>query len=874
MAEAATSSVSSQRPIHKRSRSAAVIKSWISPKKGGTTNASTQDVQVHDDKSDDLNGVPLPPNHPHSRGSRAPQRVLGEIENSSSSTGSPTKKQKQRAVTTCEQPVNGKRMEFPPKAMPKKHFHMPKEKENTTPPVDEGSETRAPIWAQFASQQQDGTSSTPQTSQDSRQDTQQPTTPVIHRGPSPLKAQHLPGQSNGTHQGVSRFTQDGRNTPRSPQKFFETGLFDSTSTRNGSSDGSSQQPSGGSESPSKPKSAPPKKSSKVIEKAAKFDGPVGKELDSAFEAVLAARNIPENMRQNMRKLDTKIKQDFIKNDRTPSNTSSVTDEAPRSSFWGTTKGRDGKPRRGRDTARDEGSRDEENSSTMKGRSRSRTRVFTFSKRDQSASKRARSNSRPRTLMSLKNFSSSSVNSFGADNSKDSKEPHTPAAVALPNDFVSYLTAQKEAEKVEVGKMHKLRTLLRNEAVSWVDEFVSLGGMGALIDLLHRIMKVEWREEHEDVLLHETLLCFKSLCTTQKALQKLNEVQNSIFPSLLKMLFDEERKGPSEFNTRGIIIWLLFKYLSAAPPAELTARAHVVLVHLENPAPSADERPMGFIEQMRQPRPYTTWCGEVRNVTKEVFWIFLHHLNVISLSPPDSDSDNSNAEGVGLSSVTKEKHPSASGIGVAVSNDNAVDPSSTVASHPQSSYTSRHFPRARPPVPAAPHIGGVEWEATNYITSHLDLMNGIIASLPSRIERNSLRQDLKASGFETLMGGTLRLCKEKFYGGVHDAMRTWVAAAMEDAWEVRDVRYGPPQGASPRKESPKKGRGSPKKELPPPKLDVPLLEGSGDIGKEDGKEAPAGVNSKGADGGGGGGVNGAAVTAPAAAGDSGIGEGWL
>lgn len=41
-----------------------------------------------------------------------------------------------------------------------------------------------------------------------------------------------------------------------------------------------------------------------------------------------------------------------------------------------------------------------------------------------------------------------------------------------------------------------------------------------------------------------------------------------------------------------------------------------------------------------------------------------------------------------------------------------------------------------------------------------------------------------------MGSTLRLCKEKFYGGVHAGLRCWVAAAVEDGWDTRDVRCGP------------------------------------------------------------------------------------
>jgi hypothetical protein len=46
--------------------------------------------------------------------------------------------------------------------------------------------------------------------------------------------------------------------------------------------------------------------------------------------------------------------------------------------------------------------------------------------------------------------------------------------------------------IEIGKMHKLRILLRNETVSWVDTFIADGGMDEIVQLIYRIMKVEWR----------------------------------------------------------------------------------------------------------------------------------------------------------------------------------------------------------------------------------------------------------------------------------------------------------------------------------------------------------------------------------------------
>jgi hypothetical protein len=51
---------------------------------------------------------------------------------------------------------------------------------------------------------------------------------------------------------------------------------------------------------------------------------------------------------------------------------------------------------------------------------------------------------------------------------------------------------QQPEQVEVGKIHKLRLLLRNETVAWIEEFLEQGGMKEIVDLLNRIMDVEWR----------------------------------------------------------------------------------------------------------------------------------------------------------------------------------------------------------------------------------------------------------------------------------------------------------------------------------------------------------------------------------------------
>lgn len=472
-------------------------------------------------------------------------------------------------------------------------------------------------------------------------------------------------------------------------------------------------------------------------------------IESAFENLLDSRNVPQNTRDKMRALDTNIKADFVKQDRTGSESTSCADGLSSENSNAQLPQRPVPGRRSKTEDSFVAANVEKVERSIVAetsrKSRPRSRTFTLSKGESSPSKK--------------------------------QKPDRPTSRARPksDDFISYLSKVQKPESVEVGKLHKLRQLLRNETVSWVDAFITRGGMAEIVGLLNRIIQVEWREDHEDALLHETLLCLKALCTTSLALHELSTIQSTLFPTLLAMLFDAEKKGPSEFTTRNIIISLLFTYLSASTSTDLTTRARTLLSYLRDPSQPEAAQPPGFIASMHHPRPYRIWCKEIVNVTKEVFWIFLHHLNIIPYpSTPDPSAAN---------------------------------------------YASIHFPRDRPPVPAAPYVGGVEWDATNYVASHLDLLNGIVAALPSREERNSLRQELSDSGFEKCMGGTLRTCKEKFYGSVHAGLSTWIGAASEDGWDMRFVKEGPRREEAMARTSPKKG----KREEPPPKLEMPRLD---------------------------------------------------
>lgn len=268
---------------------------------------------------------------------------------------------------------------------------------------------------------------------------------------------------------------------------------------------------------------------------------------------------------------------------------------------------------------------------------------------------------------------------------------------------------------------------------------------------------------------------------------------------------------------------------------LEQRARRILAYLGEPPKAEEERPVDFVLEMRTPRPYRLWCREVTNVTKEVFWIFLHHLNVVPL--PRKKTSDSDGPADAAASPADSVVDAAAGAEV-----DAEERAKVLAA----TYTQRHFPGSRPPVPAAPYIGGVEWDATTYLTAHLDLLNGLLASLPTASARNALRSELQASGFEKTMGATLRTCKEKFYSGVHDGLRAWVAAAAEDGWETKFVREGPDlveeqavraRSASPKKSPKKKAEEAPQlgevKLEPLPKLELDLGGGAAPGNDDDG-----------------------------------------
>ncbi|KAF2449449.1 hypothetical protein P171DRAFT_451670 [Karstenula rhodostoma CBS 690.94] len=715
-----------------------------------------------------------------------------------------------------------------------KHAHDAKEthdKENTTPPGTSAAlaPLHTPIWAEFSSQQvQDDTTTTKMPLNDQRRSIEDEIALYSPSHYSPSKALNFFDYGQPSLQKKPQV----KERPKSFMGSGSTASLLETLTRKKSDDRvplGDTKGNGGrvKESPSKSlaprpplkrattdtsrgsqetvtqEAASPKKSttnaekrqSRVMAAVAAFNGK-SKQAEKGTPATSPTKLDPKVVdvefeeRAAMRTLKLEVKADFVRTHKLDTPQASRTASANST----TTGPQSGKTSLSRSTKTRSGSADEEPPEDALGgtskRERPRSRTFGFGRGD-SPTKKQKGEKEPKSTPIPKSPSVRSLVSVSSQRSV-SKGSKTVA----PEEFINYLKKTPKPQDVEVGKLHKLRLLLRNETVEWVHQFIVEGGMTELVGLLHRIMEVEWREDHEDSLLHELLRCLKGLCTADTALKQFAGISSTLFPALLGMLFDEEHKGPSEFTTRELIIQIIFAHISMASESELHSRATELMDYLKDPVKEKQASTVPFVLQMRQPRPYQVWCKEVTNVTKEVFWIFIHHLNVVPI-PPLSDE-------------------------------------------PPRSYAKTHFPGQRAIVPAAPYVGGVEWDATNYLATHLDLLNGILASLPTREARNTFRSELKVSGFEKVMGH-LRTCNPKYYGAVHDAVKVWVGAALEDDWAVRDVRMGPPDG--------KPGVGSPVKPSPmkkaekAPQIQAPKIEIGSGLGLGFEKDIDIGVNHK-------------------------------
>lgn len=218
----------------------------------------------------------------------------------------------------------------------------------------------------------------------------------------------------------------------------------------------------------------PKSASEDLEKVLN-----DKDVDRELEAMLDRRNIPEGHRAKMRKLDLSMKKSLIKQD------------------WAeTAASKNGRPNTNSSDSSADATAGAHDVPEPKKRARSKT--FTLSRASSKETVSPTKKPRPESTFGKHSRTKSQDSINGGTKSLTSAS----AAVAqtliakakgqCPDDFVSYLKKVLKPADMEVGRLHKLRLLLRNETVAWTDDFIRQGGMEETVGLLHRIMEVEWR----------------------------------------------------------------------------------------------------------------------------------------------------------------------------------------------------------------------------------------------------------------------------------------------------------------------------------------------------------------------------------------------
>lgn len=213
-----------------------------------------------------------------------------------------------------------------------------------------------------------------------------------------------------------------------------------------------------------------------------------KDIDKHLEAMLDRRNIPENQRYKMRNLNDTIKMEFIRQD--------WAESAAKSDRPGTNDGSDNSMDAGVDD-------DSKKKKTSRGRTLTLSRATNKDRdgKDKPPSSPSKKTKGEGTLG--RHFRSKSTDSVGSTDGSRPASSSSGSNIASgflakvklqqgPLDYVAYLRKVQKPELVEVGKLHKLRLLLRNETVAWAEEFIREGGMKEIVGLLHRIMEVEWR----------------------------------------------------------------------------------------------------------------------------------------------------------------------------------------------------------------------------------------------------------------------------------------------------------------------------------------------------------------------------------------------
>ncbi|KAF5337944.1 hypothetical protein D9758_013127 [Tetrapyrgos nigripes] len=378
-----------------------------------------------------------------------------------------------------------------------------------------------------------------------------------------------------------------------------------------------------------------------------------------------------------------------------------------------------------------------------------------------------------------------LNTLGKQPKEKEKGPSTGSRTLSPQSFVSLLQGTSSTD-LDIESVKKLRLLLRNESANWTQDFLRLSGYSALLTRLNEILEVEWREEqHDDQVLHELLRCFKALSTSSIGCFALRSSSPTPFFQLVSLLYSD--KKPGDVATRQLMVEMLSMLFELYPASSLPAmnsrsegmRSRREIWETESstssnlitlpaphksiysfirsllltPAPPSSEAPAApvspheFIENLHRPRIYKTYLQELSDVCRDYFWVFCHPNNTIWIMAQTDE--------------------------------------------------------ARVEKPRAPGgmTGGVEFEAMNYLTTHLRFINAIAKaaedlSLPKENDLSAYRfhADLFLSGFERLILIS-RKASTTYYPTLHLELARYVVlagrAGFELPWTLSRLMGSPP-----------------------------------------------------------------------------------
>ncbi|KAJ8099738.1 armadillo-type protein [Lipomyces tetrasporus] len=312
-------------------------------------------------------------------------------------------------------------------------------------------------------------------------------------------------------------------------------------------------------------------------------------------------------------------------------------------------------------------------------------------------------------------------------------------LSSPDSFVEYLF-DISLPGISVIAARELKRALRCERLQWMERFLNLNGIDPISRLLIGLTKLEWREDKDDRLFLELMHCLRTISEFEMGRDHITTIAPLLFPKLIDFMFSDSQ--PTYFADRGLIVSVIVNYIAIARPEDRYHRCKAILSYLEDPTQPVEKLAPTFIEVSHRRRPYRNWCLECSHVVRDVFWIFVHtsyHIKLIAINPEDVFARQG-------SSVDKRR--SASG-----------------------------------------HISDVEWDAIEYLASHIELLNLIVASVPTQSERNGIRKQMKDSGFDSLIGKYLRASSGNQSKSLHNNLETLIALAFTDGWNTEYMRTG-------------------------------------------------------------------------------------